>query len=70
MKPKLLKNPLYSTKYPILAKNKGAIIPVGLDLIEDADVDVVAAIHELFDVAKTRARNAEIIAAAKPVLPK
>jgi HK97 family phage major capsid protein len=50
---------------PYTCKNKGAIIPVGLDLIEDADVDVVAAIHELFDVAKTRARNAEIIAAAK-----
>lgn len=49
---------------PYTCKNKGAIIPVGLDLVEDADDDVVGVIYELFDVARVKARNKDIVAAA------
>ena len=49
---------------PYTCKNKGAIIPVGLDLVEDADDDVVGVIYELFNAARVKARNKDIVAAA------
>lgn len=51
------------TQLPYALSPKGAIIPVSVDLLEDADEDVVALIYELFNVAYTRGRNKEIVKA-------
>lgn len=50
---------------PYTCKNRGAIIPIGLDLVEDADCDVVEAVYDLFNEARIRSRNKSIISAAQ-----
>ena len=47
---------------PYTLANKGAIIPVGLDLLEDSDEDVVALVAEVFEGARIKSVNKEVIA--------
>lgn len=46
---------------PYTLANKGAIIPVGLDLLEDSDEDVVALVAEVFEGARIKSVNKEVI---------
>ena len=46
---------------PYTLANKGAIIPVGLDLLEDSDEDVVALVAEVFEGARIKSTNKEVI---------
>lgn len=46
---------------PYTLANKGAIIPVGLDLLEDSDEDVVGLVSDVFEGARIKATNKEII---------
>ena len=47
---------------PYTLKNKGAIIPVGIDLMEDSDEDVVGVVYEIFDAARIKSDNKEVLA--------
>lgn len=46
---------------PYTLANKGAIIPVGLDLLEDSDEDVIALVAEVFEGARIKSTNKEVI---------
>lgn len=47
---------------PYTLANKGAIIPVGLDLLEDSDEDVIGLVGEVFEGARIKSTNKDIVA--------